>query len=130
MASKSGSDKMMAKVGVWSYIGGLVIAALLGVLAWANGSSMQGWSVILLAVLGLIVGLLNISDSEVNTFLLGAVAFVIASASMGVVFSTLSASGAAWASGLAVFMNAITVFTAPGALVVAFKALYKVAKDD
>jgi hypothetical protein len=116
----------MAKVGVWSYVAGIIIAALLGIMAAFGQSGLESWAVILLVILGIVVGLLNIGPSEVNTFLLGSVAFVIASMSMGVVFSTL---GPNW-NGLMVFMNAITIFTAPGALVVAFKALYKVARDE
>jgi hypothetical protein len=128
MASKNTSNNMMAKIGVWAYIAGLIIAALVGLMAWISGNDeLAAWAVIVLAILGIVVGLLNIGPTEVNTFLLGAVAFVIASSGMSLVLSTIEGD---WARGLEVFMNAIVVFTAPGALVVAFKALYSVASDD
>ena len=122
MAKKS----LMSKVGVWSYIAGILIAAILGLVATFGTGSIQGWHVAVLGILGVIVGLLNISDDEVQMFLVAAIAFVVASSGMAVVFNSL---GDAFV-GLEVFMNAIAIFTAPGALVVAFKALYNVAKDD
>jgi hypothetical protein len=127
MAKTASSSKFMSKIGVWSYVAGLVIAAIVALISLFTGSGagLEGWVVGLLVILGLIVGLLNISDEEVNTFLLAAIAFVVASAGMAQIFSTLG--GWEW---LQVFMTAIAVFTAPGALVVAFKALYNVAKDD
>jgi hypothetical protein len=126
MATKK-SDKLWSKVGVWSYVAGLVIAVLLALFSlFGRGPGLSGWAVGVLVVLGLIVGLLNISDDEVNTFLLAAIAFVVASSSMAAIFASLGSSFD-W---LQTFMSAIAVFTAPGALVVAFKGLYNVAKDD
>ena len=115
-----------SKVGVWSYIGGLILAIIVGILAQFNAGGMSATVVAILAILGVIVGLLNIGDDEVNTFLIAAIAFVVASSGMAAIFGTLGTSFA----GLTVFMGAIAIFTAPGALVVAFKALYQVAKDD
>lgn len=116
-----------SKVGVWSYVVGLVIAVIVGILAqFGNGATLGALTVMALAVLGVIVGLLNIGDDEVTTFLLASVAFVVASSGMAGIFASLGAGF----EGLQVFMSAIAIFTAPGALVVAFKALYKVAKDD
>ena len=120
-------SRLWSKIGVWSYVAGLIIAALVALVALfgRDGGTLPGWAVIVLALLGLIVGLLNISDAEVNTFLLAAIAFVVASAGMAQIFANM---GGNW-DWLEVFMSAIAVFTAPGALVVAFKALYNVARD-
>lgn len=117
------SNKLWAKVGVWSYVVGLLIAFIASLFYNGTGDS---WVVISLAILGLIVGLMNIGDDEVQLFLLGAMAFVIAGSSMGLVFKELGPNFAF----LTKFMGAIVVFTAPGALVVAFKALYHVARDN
>ncbi len=119
--SKSGG--LWAKVGVWSYIAGLVIALLVSIFSTAG---LAAWAVVVLAVLGLIVGLINISDSEVSLYLLATIAFVVAAGSMSTVFGAL---GSPFAT-LQQFMYAIIVFTAPGALVVSFKALYQIAKDE
>jgi len=124
MAAKQSSN-LMAKVGVWAYILGIVIAAILGVVSWLQGDVSISPSIVgILVVLGVVVGLLNISDEEVQMFLLGSIAFVVASTGMASVFDGLGLTA------LQIFMSAIAIFTAPGALVVAFKALYQVAHDD
>ncbi len=125
--AKTAKTRLWSKVGVWSYVVGLAIAVILALVALFGGDAqLSGWTVGILAVLGLIVGLLNIGDEEVQLFLLAAIAFVVASSSMAAIFNALGSSFD-W---LAVFMSAIAVFTAPGALVVAFKALYQVGSDD
>ncbi len=113
-------SNIWAKVGVWSYIVGMVIAFAMSFVP------LQGWVIALLVVLGIIVGLLNIGDDEVQLFLLASVAFVVSSMAL---YSVFSGFGGFW-EWLARLMNAVVVFTAPGALVVAFKALYHVAKSD
>ena len=117
-----------SKIGVWSYLAGLIIAIVVGVISQLDKTStgLSGLTIAILAVLGVVVALLNISADEVNTFLLASIAFVVGSSSMALVFNALGPSFV----GFATFMSAIVVFTAPGTLVVAFKALYNVAKDD
>jgi len=123
MAKKS----IMSKVGVWSYVAGIALALIFGLIALIMQEEvLPWWAVVTLVVLGVVVGLLNISDEEVQMFLLGSVAFVISASSLGTVFASLGSSYAF----LQVMTYAIVVFTAPGALVVAFKALYNAASDD
>lgn len=124
MAKATGNSKLWAKVGVWAYIVGLIIALLVSI--FSVQQNLAGWAIFTLVVLGIIVGLLNIGDEEVLMFLVASVAFIVAASSMGNIFQGL---GPAFAF-LARFMDAVVVFTAPGALVVAFKALYHVARDD
>jgi hypothetical protein len=121
------SKSIMSKVGVWSYIAGIIIAAIVGIVSIFGNAGLPIWAVGLLAVLGVIVGLLNISDDEVQQFLLASIAFVVASSGMAAVFGSFDNQVF---DGLQVFMSAVAIFTAPGALVVAFKALYQVASDD
>lgn len=123
MAEKG--SKLWAKIGVWSYVAGIVIAILVAAFA-----SLEAWSVAVLAVLGIVVGLLNIGDREVQMFLIASIAFVVAASQMGSVFGSLANLGVIGMTFMTELMSAIVVFTAPGALVVAFKALYNVAKDD
>jgi xanthosine utilization system XapX-like protein len=124
----SQKSKLWSKIRVWSYVAGLLIAAIVGLLTvFGSSPTLGATTVAVLGVLGIIVGLLNIGDDEVQLFLLASIAFVIASSGMAAVFNAIG--GKAFL-GLGVFMSAIVVFTAPGALVVAFKALYQVAKDD
>jgi hypothetical protein len=116
-------SKMWAKVGVWAYVVGIVIAVLVAIFA-----QLETWSIAVLAVLGIIVGLLNITDKEVKLFLIASIAFVVAASQMGIVFNAVSYFFGR--DTLVRLTQAIVVFTAPGALVVAFKALYHVAKSE
>jgi hypothetical protein len=114
---------LWAKIGVWSYIAGLLIALLVSIF---SAGKLEPWSVGTLAILGIIVGLVNIAESEVTRFLLATIAFIIAAGALSEIFAQLGIPF----SSLQTFMDAIIVFTAPGALLVSFKALYEVAKDD
>lgn len=58
----------MAQVGKWTFIVGLLIAVLAGL------GFIQPWVGWVLALLGLIVGFLNIGDEETQSFLLAAIA--------------------------------------------------------
>ena len=72
---------MMEKVGGWSFIIGFLVALILGVM----GTRSVG-VVYALLVLGLIIGLLNISDREIVPFLVATIALVVAgSAVTGIV---------------------------------------------
>ena len=62
----------MAQVGKWAFIVGLVIAVAAGL------GFNQPWIGWVLAVLGLIVGFLNVSDKESHGFLLAVVALIVA----------------------------------------------------
>lgn len=112
---------VMDKVGIWAYIVGFALALVLSIVLTMQGFALGELSIAVLAILGFIVGFLNITDSEVETYLIASVAFIIAA------WAFMMTIGA-WPF-LKTFMHAIIVFTAPGALVVSFKALYKVAKD-
>ena len=118
MARKKQKKSFMAKVGVFSYMVGFGLALAIAIISPAGLTN--DWASIL-AVLGLIVGLLNITESEVTTYLTASVAFIIAA------WAFMGAIGE-W-SFIKTFMHAIIVFTAPGVLVVSLKALFQIAKD-
>jgi len=105
----------MEKIGVWSFYAGLVIAVIAAIVM-QNNTAVP----IALGVLGVVVGLLNVVDKEVNTFLIATIALVVGASSLAGLFS-------AWASVAAFLMN-VVYFVAPGAAVVALKALYDITK--
>ena len=113
---------MKASIGVWSFIVGLVLAAIIAVF---SGTSPPAWAVLLLAVLGLIVGILNVTDKEVMLFLVAAISFLLSFQSLSVVFSSLALG---WGA-VSAFFDLLSVFIAPAAAIVAVKALYNIAKD-
>jgi hypothetical protein len=120
---------MWSKVGVWAFIVGIIIAVIIAIftaLGRTGNQLLPSWTIIVLALLGLVVGILNIGAGEVNTFLTATIAFIVASAALAGVFGQL---GASW-DWLQAFLGAIAIFASPAAIVVSFRAIWETAKSD
>lgn len=105
----------MAKVGKYAFIVGLVLAVL------AALALDFAWVMWVLAVLGLIIGFLNVTKEEVRSFLLAAVGLMLAATSVQVI---------PLIGGLVTqIMSNLVVFIAPAVLVVALKSLFETVKD-
>ena len=121
MARKS----IMAKVGVWAFIIGILGAIIISLIA-AFGGEMPGWAPIVLAVLGLLVGILNVSPSETKAFLIAAIAFMISFTSLSEIAGLFGSSAA---KALGTFFSLMGVFIAPAAAVVALLAILYISRD-
>lgn len=117
MAKKS---HMMEKVGSWAFIIGVVIALLLGIFGDFSATIVS-----ILIVLGLIVGLLNVTSHETSGFLIAAVSLVIVSAFGGNVFGSVQGIGAFLSSTLA----ALITFVVPATVIVALRAIWATARS-
>ncbi len=105
----------MMLVGKCSFIVGLVIAV-------AGGLGFeQAWFGWVLAVLGLIVGFLNVSDKESQTFLLAAIALIVAANAVGAIPYIGDVVTRVIAN--------LVLFLGGAVLVVAVKSLFAVARD-
>ena len=109
----------MTKIGRYLFLLGLVIAVISGFVYTAPDMYVVAG----LLILGVIVGVLNVTGKEVQPFLLGTVALLLA----GSALSALSAlpGGAQIAS----IITHFTVFVAGGALIVALKEVYAVTSS-
>jgi hypothetical protein len=112
----------MKGLGSIAFIVGLVLAAIIAIF---SSASVPVWAIIVMAILGLIVGLLNIGDKEVMLFLVAAITFLISFQALSSVFTIITFG---WA-GVSTFFSLMNVFIAPAASVVAFIALVKLIKD-
>ncbi|MBI2673142.1 hypothetical protein HYX19_02680 [Candidatus Woesearchaeota archaeon] len=112
------NEDAMVKVGSWSFIAGIVIAVLFGIWGGAAGGNLG----LLLVVLGLLVGILNVTAKESTSFLIAAVALILAG---NAGLENLPAIGGFLGNILA----NVKVFVAPAALFVAVKAVYDLAKS-
>ena len=107
---------MDAKIGHWAFLIGIVLAVIAGLVPQLQTPTVT-W---ILVVLGLIVGLLNITAKEVTEFLVASVALILAAdaaadiIALGVVVSTM--------------LGNIVAFVFPAALIVALKAIWALAK--
>ena len=105
----------MGQIGRWAFIVGFVICVVAGLLV------AEPWMYWVLAVLGLIVGFMNITAAETQGFLIASIALMLSAASV----ITLPLIGIAVT---AVLAN-VVVFISAAVLIVALKSLFDVAKD-
>ena len=115
---------MEAKIGQWSFIGGILIAIVIGIFSSTLGGDLKGWLILLLVVLGLIVGFLNISEKETTPFLVASVALLITSTA-GDTLQLIPTVGVY----LVGVVQQIGVFVTPAAIVVAIKAINSLAQN-
>lgn len=112
---KNGGQKMEA-IGKWSFIIGVILAVVAGVI---YSAATPSWVMPVLAVLGLLVGLLNVTAKETEKFLVATIALLMT-----------SQLGSALGAAVTAIMGNIVVFVAPAALIVALKAIWELAKEE
>jgi ATP synthase protein I len=105
----------MENLGKWAFIVGFVICIIAGLVV------AQPWMYWVLAVLGLIVGFMNITGEETKTFLLAAIGLMLSATSV----MAIPKIGMA----VTVVLANVVAFISAAVLVVALKALFEVAKD-
>ena len=103
-----------AKIGKWAFIIGLVVAVLAGLLF------QPGWAIWVLAILGLIVGLLNVTAEDTRSFLLASIALTLSATAL----NTLPIVGTA----LSFILPFVVAFVAGATIVIALKELFQTAR--
>ena len=104
-------------LGSMAFIAGLIIAFIAGI--WWEGSDKLTATLVLL---GLVVGLLNITGKEVIPYLVAAVALVLIGQADPPIFSSLATIHGGMADNLNFIVSKLAVFAAPAALVSAIRA--------
>ena len=107
----------LAVYGKWAFIVGLVLAVIAGILFEA-----EEWVFWVLAVLGLIVGLLNVTQAETQGFLLAAIGFLLSATALNlipIVGETLSQ-----------ILEYVAAFVAGATIVAAVKTLFVTARQS
>lgn len=116
---KQWGETMAKGIGGWAFLIGLVLAVVIAIFGVD-----QAWAIYVLAVLGLIVGFLNVTDKEMVKFLVAAIAFMLTNQALGAIVGGLPAGDI-----LTSFFQLVNVFIAPAAAIVAISALYSITKD-
>jgi|YelNatPaOPRAMG01_1025707.scaffolds.fasta_scaffold02594_7 hypothetical protein len=107
---------MKMKVGEYAFLAGIALAILAGI-AMLTGD----WVTLVLVVLGLIVGLLNISAKETTPFLLSSITLLLA--------GSAGLEKLPWVGGfVGPIMANIVAFVAPAAVIIALKTVFDLAK--
>ena len=105
-------------IGAWAFLIGVILAVIFGFIQYGL---WLGW---LLLVIGVIVGLLNITDAEVQPFLMAGVILVIVSYFGSGVFGT-EKLGVVFLQNI--LGNLLMLFV-PATIIVALKSVFSMAK--
>jgi hypothetical protein len=107
------------RIGGISFLIGILIAIIFGVIPSLRNLT---WAAVVLMILGVIIGLLNISDRNISLFLIASIAFIAMSTSLNalpVIGQMLSA-----------ILTNMVHLVGPAALVVSVVAIVRVANSD
>ena len=104
-----------AKIGKWAFIIGLVVCVLAGIFFQPD------WAIWVLAVLGVIVGLLNVTAEETRGFLLAAIALTLSATAL----NSLPVVGTA----LKYILPFVVTFVSGSMIVVALKELFQAGRS-
>jgi hypothetical protein len=134
----------MEKIAHWAFVACVIIAIIMGLVVgymYYNSDAAAKYNfqyntgdlaktnayvILVLLILGIIVGLTNVTAKEVTPFLIAAIALVVASGAhvwgpLGVINEVL----ADWATFI---LNYLVAFVAPAAVLIAIKAVFAVEK--
>lgn len=132
----------MEDIARWAYIGFVVIAIVAGLVvggmafgAHPDGfedpsvEDLNGWVILIMLILGIIIGLTSITAKEVTPFLIATIALMVAGA--GVIWDPLLKIDILQV--LYYIARAVTTyiaaFAAPAAVIIAIKAVFAMAKE-
>ncbi len=104
-----------ANIGKWAFILGLVIAVLAGLFYQPD------WALWVLAILGVIVGLLNVTAEDTRGFLMAAIALTLSATAL----NTLPIVGTAFSY----VLPFVVAFVAGATIVVALKELFQASRS-
>ena len=120
---------MEEKIGHYSFIGGVVLAVVLGLFsAQLKGTTAEPWLVSLLVLLGLVVGFINVSGKATKEFMMVAIVLVLA-AYVGKASETLG-SIQIIGSYIASVFTQILAFVVPATIVVGLKEIWSLGKME
>lgn len=114
-------------IGSWAFTIGVLIAILLGLIGTKIGPAASTWLAVLLFVVGIVVGVLNITSEEAMGFLTTSAILVFVSFAGS---QTMSALGSTWFIVMLInVFNALMVLFVPATIVVALRAIFTLARD-
>jgi len=111
---------MLSKIGFWAFITGLVLALIAGLITVNKDPNAA--VVVVLIILGLVIGILNITGKEIMLFLVATIALIVT----GHVFQSLTVLNLG--KYLDQILNYVATLMAPAAVVAAIKALWAVGR--
>jgi len=124
----------------WAYIAFVVIAILMGLVVGYMAfdkhplgfndptvADTNGWVMLIMLILGIIIGLTTVTEKEVTPFLITTIALIVSSvANVWYPLSNIHYLLYYWATAI---LNYIVAFAAPAAVLIAIKSLLPIVKE-
>ena len=118
-------ENLKEHIGPIAFVLGLVLAVVLGLMPKVLGGGSM--NILVLGVLGIIVGLLNVKDKELNNYIIANIGFVVGATAFEAVLAALTLG--VYSSMLVYIVQNIILFVAPGLAVVCLKEIYNILRD-
>ncbi|MEM3369741.1 MAG: hypothetical protein QXE90_02720 [Candidatus Micrarchaeia archaeon] len=118
-------NEALQKIGPWAFILGMVAAIILGLFPKAIGGLSV--NLLVLGILGIIVGIVNVTDKELDRYVLANIGFLIAAAMFESLLRALQLGDVSVA--LVSITQNIVFFVAPGLAVVCLREIFEVARE-
>ena len=112
-------------IGPTAFVIGIVLAVVLGLVPKILGGSSA--NILILGVLGIVVGILNVTSKELNNYIIANIGFIVGAAAFMGVLSALTLG--VYSSMLVYVVQNIILFVAPGLAVVCLREIYSIMKD-
>lgn len=113
--------KQKGTLGSWAFLVGVILAVVFGLFASQFSSTSQNYMVWALVVIGLIVGLLNVTAKESTPFLMSGLVLLVAS-----VFGAGVMQGISYIPSV---LEALLMIFVPATIIVAIKNVFSLAKN-
>ena len=109
---------MVKSFGAWAFLIGVILAVILGLFSGGSLNALWTW---ILVLIGIVVGLFNVTDKEVTPFMMaGAVLVIVSSLGANVMEAVGLLNGV---------LNAIMAIFVPATIIVAIKSVFALAKN-
>ena len=113
--------------GAWGFLVGIILALAVGIFS-AKIGELSGTITGVLVILGLIVGFINVSPKDQNTFLVTAVSLVIVSFAGAEGISGIEFLNIGIGNIVSSTLGALLVMLVPATIVVAIKSLFSISQ--
>ena len=114
-------------LGAWGFLVGIILALAVGIFS-AKIGELEGTITGVLVILGLVVGFINVSPKDQNTFLMTAVSLVIVSFAGAAGISEIEFLNIGIGKMVSSTLGALLVMLVPATIVIAIKSLFSISQ--
>ena len=113
---------LRAVIGMIAFFSGMILAGLAGIF-WRNVAGIS----LALVILGIVVGVLNISDREIMPFLVSAIALVVVGSGSFTVLNNILDGFGTVLNGI---VGHVATFMVPAAIINAVRSMWRLAQPN